>query len=88
MRFTIALLALIGASAYAAPPEEIDEATGRKIKYLERTEIEFQGVGLNGELVGPEGILVGEQRRPVFNPLIKLRENWKSEMAESVDQVK
>jgi hypothetical protein len=82
-------LLLVCFSAWAqTEPEEIDAATGRKIKWLEREEIIFDGVSLQGELVGPDGKMHQEHKRPVFNPLIKLRNDWNPEMRASVDEVK
>jgi hypothetical protein len=82
-------LLLVCFSAWAqTEPEEIDAATGRKIKFLEREEIIFEGVNLHGELVGPGIIGVKETRRPVFNPLIRLRNDWNPEMKASIDEVK
>jgi hypothetical protein len=71
-----------------AQSDEVDPDTGRKVKYQEREEIIFEGVSLHGELVGPDLIGVKETRRPVFNPLVRLREDWNPEMKASVDQVK
>ena len=70
----------------AAPPADADD--GRQIKYKERTEIDFEGVDVTGELVKPQGQLLLDRRKANFNPLIKLRENWNDEMRQSVDEIK
>jgi hypothetical protein len=72
----------------ALAQEETDTESGRQIKYKERTEIDFEGVDVTGELVKPQGTLLLDRRRANFNPLIKLRENWNEEMKESVDEIK
>ncbi|MEQ1564961.1 MAG: hypothetical protein ABMA64_04935 [Myxococcota bacterium] len=77
---------MLAAPAFAQ--EEVDTDTGRSIKYKERTEIDFEGVDVTGELVKPQGSLLLDRRRANFNPLIKLRENWNDEMKQSVDEVK
>ena len=55
-----------------------------RIVYKQRTEINFDGVDIQGELVKPAGTLLLDRRAASFNPLIKLRENWNLEMKESI----
>lgn len=69
-----------------APAAEAD--AGRQIKYKERTEIDFEGVDVTGELVKPQGALLLDRRKAQFNPLIRLREDFVVEMKASVDEVK
>ncbi|HHO50587.1 MAG TPA: hypothetical protein ENK18_06845 [Deltaproteobacteria bacterium] len=72
----------------AAAQEEADADSGRQIRYKERTEIDFEGVDVTGELVKPQGQLLLNRRKADFNPLIKLRTNFDEEMKQSVDEVK
>ena len=65
----------------------IDDSS-RQIKYKERTEIDFEGVDVTGELVKPQGQLLLDRRKAEFNPLIKLRADFNDEMKASVDQIK
>jgi hypothetical protein len=58
------------------------------VKYKERTEIDFEDVDVNGELVKPAGALLIDRKRASFNPLIRLREDFNDEMKQSVDEVK
>jgi hypothetical protein len=67
--------------------QEVDEE-GRQIKYKDRTEIDFEGVDVTGELVKPQGQLLLDRRKANFNPLIKLRTNFNEEMKQSVNEVK
>jgi hypothetical protein len=60
----------------------------RKVKYKERTEIDFEGLDVSGELVKPQGALLLDRKRASFNPLIRLRTDFNQEMAESVDEIK
>lgn len=60
----------------------------RAVKYKQRTEIDFEGVDVTGELVKPQGALLLDRRKADFNPLIKLRDNFNEEMKRSVDEVK
>ena len=64
-----------------------DKEAERKIIYRERTEIDFEVVDVNGQLVKPQGTLILTRKRATFNPLIKLREDWKEEMKQSIKEV-
>jgi hypothetical protein len=82
-RLAIILLGLTAGGTALAQDD-----SGRQIKYAERTEIDFEGVDVQGELVKPAGQLLLDRRKANFNPLIRLRENFNEEMKRSVDQVK
>jgi hypothetical protein len=82
------LLAVIGLSAPAVASAQDTDDSGRQIKYKERTEIDFEGVDVNGELVKPAGQLLLDRRKANFNPLIRIRENFSEEMKQSIDEVK
>ena len=58
------------------------------MKYKAKTEIDFEGVEVAGELVKPQGALLLDRKKGSFNPLIKLRANFNEEMAQSVNEVK
>ncbi len=78
----ITLMAFTSATAWAQDDD------GRSVKYKERTEIDFDGVDVQGELVKPAGQLFLDRRKAQFNPLIRLREDFEEEMKQSVDAVK
>lgn len=82
------LFALLLASSFIATPAFAQEEEERKIEYKSRTEIDFEGVEVDGELVKPTGALLLDRKRADFNPLIKLREDFNEEMDQSVNQVK
>ena len=65
-------------TAHAEEPEE------PKIVYKKETEIDFEAVELEGELVKPLGNLSIEKRKAAFNPLITLRKDFNEEMKESI----
>jgi hypothetical protein len=65
-----------------------DPAEEPKVIYKERTEIDFEGVEIAGELVRPQGALVLDRKRAKFNPMIKLRRDFDDEMDKSVDEIK
>ena len=77
------LLLLISSTAYADDKEEEP-----KVVYKQRTEIDFEGVEIEGELVKPQGSLVLDRRHAKFNPMIKLRTDFDDEMDKSVQEVK
>lgn len=82
----LALSLLLSAPSLAFAQDE--DESGRQVKYKERTEIDFDGVDVTGELVKPSGQLLSERRKATFNPLIRLRDNFNEEMKRSVDEVK
>ena len=77
------LLFLLLSLAYADDPKEEP-----KVVYKQRTEIDFEGVEIEGELVKPQGSLVLDRRHAKFNPMIKLRTNFDDEMDKSVQEIK
>jgi hypothetical protein len=83
----LTLLAGFGASASFAQEEGGDDAD-RKVVYKTKTEIDFEGLDVNGELVKPQSALVLDRKKAQFNPLIKLRADFNDEMEQSVDEVK
>ncbi len=83
--FLTALALTLLSSAALAQSEDDGEA---KVIYKSRTEIDFEGVEVAGELVKPQGALLLDRKRASFNPLIKLRTDFDDEMSQSVDEVK
>ena len=81
-----AIVFSVALTAFAAPALAQDE--DQKIVYKKRTEIDFEGVEVAGELVKPQGALLLDRKRANFNPLIKLRADFNDEMDESVNLVK
>ncbi len=84
------LLGLL-AVASASPALAQDEGGGdddRKVVYKTKTEIDFEGLDVSGELVKPQSALVLDRKKAQFNPLIKLRQDFNAEMQQSVDEVK
>ena len=77
------VLFLLSGIAYADETEKEP-----KVIYKERTEIDFEGVEVAGELVRPQGSLVLERKRAKFNPMVKLRTEFDDEIDWSVDEVK
>ena len=65
-----------------------DEKKDREVIYKQRTEIDFEGVEVQGQLVKPQGALLLQRRSAHFNPLIKLRTDFDDEIDKSVDEIK
>jgi hypothetical protein len=63
-------------------------AEDRNIEYSKRTEIDFEAIDIEGEMVKPQGSLLIERDRTKFNPLIELRMDWDQEMNNSVREIK
>ena len=87
----LASLAFIPGVAMAQDDDAGTEGTdssGKKVIYKAKTEIDFEGLEVAGELVKPNGALLLDRKRAAFNPLIKLRTDFNDEMDQSVDQVK
>lgn len=82
IRSLIMTAALFSVPAFAQDEEE------PKVVYKAKTEIDFEGVEVDGELVKPQGALLLDRKRANFNPLIKLRTDFDDEMDKSVDEVK
>ena len=55
---------------------------------LERTEIDFEGVEVEGSLVRPQGALILDRKVGSFNPLIRLRMDFEPELNNSVNLIK
>ena len=60
----------------------------RSVVYRKKTEIDFEGVDVSGELVKPQGALLLDRKRASFNPLIKLRTDFNPEISNSVSEIK
>ena len=65
-----------------------DPGSDRNVKYKDKTEIDFEELEIDGQLVKPQGSLILDRPIATFNPLIKLRTNWSLEMTQSVEEVK
>lgn len=83
-KFLILLLIFLPPHAYAQDEEETD----RKIVYKQKTEIDFEGVDIEGVLQKPQSSLIIERRQASFNPLVKLREDFNDKIEENTNEIK
>lgn len=60
----------------------------REIRYQKETEIDFDGLEVEGALTKPQGSLIIERGSISFSPLIELRVGWNEEMQTSVNLIK
>ena len=85
MRFLVLFL-MFSTTAMAQDPVSPDE--DRKVVYKQRTEIDFEGVEVEGTLVRPQGALILARKAGSFNPLIRLRMDFEPELNNSVNLIK
>ena len=81
---TLILLSLLSTNVFADEPKQEEP----QIVYKQKTEIDFEGLEIDGELVKPQGSLLLERQGAKFNPMIKLRTDFDDEMEHSVKEVK
>jgi len=79
-------IALLFLSPFTAQAQDKTDKS-REIIYKQRTEIDFDSVDVNGELIKPAGALVISRKRAQFNPLIKLRQDFNPEIKRTIRQV-
>ena len=58
-----------------------------KVVYKKKTEIDFEELEIDGELVKPQSALILERRKANFGSMITLRPNFDTEMNDSVKSV-
>lgn len=68
--------------------DDTESSDNRKIIYKSKTEIDFEGLEVQGELVKPSSSLVLERKSSDFNPLINLRTDFNDKIDESVSEMK
>lgn len=83
-KFLIVLFLFLPSHAWAQDEDE----NGRKIVYKQKTEIDFEGVDIEGVLQKPQSSLIIERRQASFNPLVKLREDFNDQIELNTDEVK
>jgi hypothetical protein len=84
--FLFALTALLGIAV--AAPVALAQDDEANVRYKKKTEIDFDDVGVDGELKKPHGAYLLDKRQSSFNPLIRLKEDFNQEMVESVNQIR
>ena len=85
MRFLVLFL-MFSTTAMADDTETLDD--DRRVVYKQRTEIDFEGLEIEGALVRPQGALILARKAGSFNPLIRLRMDFEPELNNSVNLIK
>ena len=81
------LLLMILVSTASADNNSTEEEQPRVI-YKERTEIDFEGIELEGKIFKPQEELILERQIALFNPMIKIRDSFLYEINQSVTEMK
>ena len=81
MKLFIVILSLLSTNAFAQDGD-------RKVVYKQKTEIDFEALNIDGELVKSQGALLLDRKKGSFNPLIKLRQDFNTEIEQSIDLIK
>jgi len=76
---------IIGLLTYSSVTLADDEMP--EVVYKKKTEIDFEALELEGELVKPQGNLILERKKASFNPLIKLRKDFTTEINQSIGDI-
>ena len=64
------------------------QETDKNVRYSKRTEIDFEGLDITGEMIKPTGALVQSRQSAKFNPRIQIRTDFNPEMSQSVNNIK
>jgi len=87
LHFVFAFFSIFfAASAHAE--DEIEDVGDRKVIYRQKTEIDFEGLEVEGVLVKPSSSLILERKKAAFNPLVKIRTDWDDMIEESIGEAK
>ena len=65
-----------------------DKTVEPKVVYQSVSEVDFEVVDVDGKVVKPTGVISMERAKAHFPSFIRLRAEWKQEMAQSVNDVK
>lgn len=79
----VALLALLPTLAYAEPKKASDET----VRYAKTTTINFEDDTIEGDLTRPDGEYVEARKRVKHSNLIRIREEFKDKVMESVGEL-
>jgi hypothetical protein len=79
---------LLSPAAFAGDDDQVRSDNKQTVVYKQRTEIDFEGLEIAGQLVKPQGSFILDRRRANFNPLIELRVDFNREMDQSVDEIR
>jgi hypothetical protein len=84
MKYFLTLFILLSQVAYADDSNKEEP----RVVYKQKTEIDFEGVEIEGELVKPQGALLLDRKRASFNSMVWIRTDFDDEMDKSVEEIK
>ncbi len=82
------LLLLISNLLFAGSNKLVELKEQTNYVATDKTEIDFEGLEIEGELVKPQGALIQERTGTKFNPLVKLKTDFTYEIKNSVNEIK
>lgn len=89
MNRLLTLLAVLSmGTLLAAPAFAQDDEGESNVRYKSKTEIDFEDVGVDGELKKPHGAYLLDKRKSAFNPLIAMKTDFNPEMIRSVSEIR
>ena len=65
-----------------------DKEVQPEVVYKKETEIDFEGVEVEGQMIKPHGTVITDRKVAAFYPVIQLLTNFQPEMRQSVNDVK
>ena len=81
----IALLSLPGLALANATAEFNEEPI---VVFKKETHLDFELFDVKGQLIKPSGTIVIERQKAIFNPLLKLRGHFNSELMNSINTIR
>ena len=84
--YNLFLMILIGAAS--ADNNSGTEEEQPRVIYKEKTEIDFEGIELEGKIFKPQEELILERQMAIFNPMIQIRDSFLYEINQSVTEMK
>tara|TARA_B100000686_G_C16141022_1_gene642081 strand:- start:219 stop:473 length:255 start_codon:yes stop_codon:yes gene_type:complete len=84
MKYLLAIAFFIPGASYADDSKKEEP----KVIYKQKTEIDFEGVEIEGELVRPQGSLILDRQRAKFNSMVWIRADFDDEMDKTVEEIK
>ncbi len=82
--YMIAAWVLVGAVTFSARAEESKEAAKPRIVYPKKTDLDFEGIHLEGEVRSPGEFYFERRVEEKFDSLVKRRKNFHRELLRDV----
>ena len=84
MKYLMAFFTLLPLTAYGNDTKKEEP----RVVYKQKTEIDFESVEVQGELVKPQGALLLDRKRASFNSMVWIRTDFDDEMDKTVEEIK